>query len=37
MTRKFILDRKGLGERPWFRRIIQEAVGLWQQGRAYPP
>ena len=29
--------RKGLGGTPGFRRLFQEAVGLWQQGIAYPP
>ncbi|UCE84278.1 MAG: hypothetical protein JSV47_07155 [Deltaproteobacteria bacterium] len=28
--------RKGLGGTPGFRRLFQEAVGLWQQGMAYP-
>jgi ribosomal protein S6--L-glutamate ligase len=28
--------RKGLGGTPGFRRVFQEAVGLWQQGMAYP-
>jgi hypothetical protein len=25
-----------LGGTPGFRRVFQEAVGLWQQGMAYP-
>jgi ribosomal protein S6--L-glutamate ligase len=28
--------RKGLGGTPGFRRLFREAVGLWQQGLAYP-
>jgi ribosomal protein S6--L-glutamate ligase len=28
--------RKGLGGTPGFRRLFQEAVGLWQKGIAYP-
>lgn len=33
----FNFGRKGLGGTTGFRRLFQEAVGLWQKGMAYPP